>query len=452
MPNVSLKFKSRLNKLRSDGNFNLLLKASSFNAIVKLAGTAFGFLASFLIARHYGPGLVGQLATLTSTFTLLSLFALFGNQTLTIKIIPEYVEKYGHTTAKIIYFKLLTITLFFTTGVIAIWYLIEFLTPLTFLRGLEQYAILVAVLIFIAANRRINTQALRGLGDYKIYSYFQLLLPVLLALTAITAIFFKIPEQNLLYMYFMPQLVVCILSFYFVNKTFYLQSRDSTAQQDSKSLLPTSYSLIKSSFPMFGVTISTAIIAHFDILMLNYFTSSATVGIYAIYAKIIIITSLATSSINAMFAPTVSKLFAAKNLNELKIFAKKTTLLSFSLSLALILIFILIHKPFLSLYGQEFLKELPTLYVLIFCSLISSFFGPVGLYLNMTGHQSSFFRIIFLAALMNIVINALLIPVWGSPGAAVATLICVVTWNILATRKVLREFGYTIVWSGGLCV
>jgi len=446
---ISLKVTSAINRIRNDSNFSLLLKASSFNVMTKIVGTAFGFLASILIARSYGPELYGIVATISSAFTLLSLIALFGNQTLIVKIIPEYIEKHGYPIAKKLYFRILLISLYLTGGIILLWTLSEYLTPITLFRGLEQHSLLIAVLIAIATYKRLNTKTLRALGDYKIYSMFDLLTPVLLALLVLISISLKVPAHYFQYFYFVPQVILCALSFYFVHSVYSQKSKDAFNKKPSPKALPTKASLIKTSFPMFGITISTAIIAHFDILMLNHFTSPGTVGVYAIYAKIVIISSLATQTINSMFAPTVSRLFSANKFDELKIFAKKTTFLSFSVSITLTAIFLLIHKPFLGLYGDDFLTELPTLYTLLFSSVVISFFGPVGFYLNMTGHQASFFKIILLAACMNIVLNILLIPTWGAFGAAFATLLCVLTWNILATLKTLKEFKHTIVWTGG---
>ena len=414
-----------------------------------MLGLIFGFLASFLIARNYGADLVGNVATITSAFTLLSLVALFGNQTLVLKVLPEFIEKYNHSTAKRVYFQLIIITLYFTCGVVTTWLFLEKFTALTLIRGLEQYTLLVSTLLVLSVFRRLNTKTLRGLGDYKIYSLFELLPPILLASTATVAIALNTPEHYFQYVYFLPLLIMGFLSFIFVSKTFKFKIKGENNILESPALLPTKASLMRISLPMFGVTLSSAIIAHFDILMLNYFTSSSAVGVYSIYIKIVAITALATQSINAMFAPTVSRLFSSNKEHELKSFAKKTTLLSFTVTLTLAAIVFLFHKPLLGLYGLEFLKETPTLYLLLLATLVSSFFGSVGLYLNMTGHQVSFFRIMLIAAAINIGLNIILIPQWGSSGAAAATLFSIATWNILATRKIYMTYKYTLIWSRG---
>jgi O-antigen/teichoic acid export membrane protein len=257
----------------------------------------------------------------------------------------------------------------------------------------------------------------------------------------------NIPNYIFEFAYFTPHLVLCLLSFFIVKKLFNNKKNKDDKPFDNRQRPPKKLDLFKTSLPMFGVTISTAVMSHFDILMLNYYTSSEAVGIYAIYVKIVVITTLASQSINSMFAPTVSKLHSANKTNELKSFAKKATLLSFGTTLTLSLGFIVIHKPFLGLYGPQFLSELTTLYILILSSVCTGFFGPVGLFLNMTGHQNTFFKIISFAAILNAILNVILIPQWGAQGAAAATLISMVTWNILATRVVLKEFQYTILWT-----
>lgn len=431
-----------------DKYFNNLLKGSSFNAVATAFGVGFGFVATLLIARNYGSDLIGNVATITSTFTLLSLVALLGNQTLALKVLPEHIEKYSYSVAQHVYHKLLVITSWFTCGVIAIWLLIEKGTPLTFLRNLEQYIYLVAILIVLSVFRELNTKTLRGLGDYKIYSLFELLPPILLATTAVFAIGLKVPEHLFQYIYFLPLAIAGLLSFIFVIRTFDVKSLEDSRRTSQSIPLPSKTTLIRTSLPMLGITLSNVIISNFDILMLNYFTSSSVVGVYSIYVKIVGITALATHSINAMFGPTVSKLFSSNEASQLKSFSKKATLLSFTATFGTSFVLILFLEPLLGLFGQEFIEDKRVLYVLIVSTLAGSFFGSVGFYLNMTGHQAYFFRIMICAAVMNVCLNMILIPLWGPMGAAAATLISVVTWNLLATRKIFKEYKYTLIWSG----
>jgi len=436
--------------IKSESAFRYLLKGSATNTIAKLIATALGFLASVLIAKNYGPDLLGKVATITSAFTTLALLAIIGNHTLILKLIPQYVENYNHRTAKKVYFKVLKISSLATIIVVTLWLSTEAIVGTSFLPGLEQYVFLIALLTIIFVFKRLNTIALRALGDYKIFSVFEILPAALLAGAAASAIFLKIPEIYFQFYYFLPLTLVTILSFFFVNKTFELKKTGDLEDSEYPSAIPGSRSLIKMSVPMFGITLSNALIAHFDIFMLNYYTTSSTVGIYSVYVKLAAISAIAINAINSMFAPTVSKLYTKNQKDELRIFSKKTTLYSSIVCLLFVILVIVFHKSILKLYGADFLTELPTFYLLVFSTLAGALFGSVGFYLNMTGHQVSFFRIMFIAALINVVLNTLFIPIWGTFGAATATLISILFSHMLATRKILRENNYTLIWSGGI--
>lgn len=437
-----------LKELSQDKNINYLLKGSSFNVIAKIFGIGFGFLTSVLIARNYGSDLIGNVATITSTFTLLSLLALLGNQTLVLKVLPEYIQNYSYSEAKRVYLRLLLITSCFTCGVVSTWMLLEKKSTFTLLQGLEKYVLLVAALLVLSVFREFNTKTLRGLGDYKIYSLFEFLPAILLGCIAIIAIGLKVPEMYFQYVYYLPLFIMSLLSFLFVKRVFDFRILKDNRSINRLNTLLSKTTLIRMSLPMLGVTLSTAIIAHFDILMLNYFTSSSTVGIYSIYVKIVSITAIATQSINAMFAPTVSKLFSSNERSQLESYAKKVTLISFMTTLAVSVVVAICLEPLLGLFGTDFLEEKISIYILIIATLVSSFFGSVGLYLNMTGHQVYFFRIMIGAAVINVFLNMLFIPLWGLKGAAFATLFSVVAWKLLATRKIFKEHKYTLIWSG----
>ena len=144
---------------------------------------------------------------------------------------------------------------------------------------------------------------------------------------------------------------------------------------------------------------------------------------------------------------TISSLYKKENQKEFKLYLKKATLLSFSCTLLLALLIFVVHKPFLSYFGDEFLHYKIILFILLATTIVSSFFGAVGLFLNMTGHQAIFFKVMIIAALINVALNALLIPSWGIYGAAIATFISVVFWNLVSTITIYKLNGYTLIWT-----
>ncbi len=67
--------------------------------------------------------------------------------------------------------------------------------------------------------------------------------------------------------------------------------------------------------------------------------------------------------------------------------------------------------------------------------------GSVGLILIMTGHEDDTFKGLVVATIANVILNALLIPIWGLEGAAAANAVSMIIWNILLGIRVHRRLG-----------
>jgi O-antigen/teichoic acid export membrane protein len=68
--------------------------------------------------------------------------------------------------------------------------------------------------------------------------------------------------------------------------------------------------------------------------------------------------------------------------------------------------------------------------ILLVGRLINIVSGSVGYLMNMTGYQKEYNYIMIISAVINIVLNYFLIPIYGIEGAAMASAISMVLWNI----------------------
>jgi len=428
-----------------------LIKGSSLHVITQMAAIALGFISSFLVAKYFGAALVGNIATITSLFSLLGLLSLVGNQSLALKVVPQQLLKGGYLSASITYKRLLINSTYASIILISVWILVELHLPFTLLKGLESYLYLTALLIIINVFFILNGKILRGLGDYKYFTLLDFLPAAFSLCTVIIAITLNISGENYLLIHFLPRLVLVALAFYLVRN---LLRKINVKEIAENTTFPTTVStptkryLLRTSVPMLGITISTASIAHLDILMLNHFSSPTVVGVYSIYVKFAGVAAMATVSINAMFAPKIAALHTEENHKELKTFSKNVTLLLFSAVVGLTTLLLLIHRPLLAFYGPQFLSALPALYILLISNAVMAFFGSFGFFLNMTGHQNSFFWIILAAAVLNAMLNYIFIPTYGIHGAAIATLLATLVSSVLATFKIKAINNYTLIWTG----
>jgi O-antigen/teichoic acid export membrane protein len=72
---------------------------------------------------------------------------------------------------------------------------------------------------------------------------------------------------------------------------------------------------------------------------------------------------------------------------------------------------------------------------------MNSVMGLNGTVLAMTRYASDCAWIVAVGATVNVLLNAWLIPIYGSTGAAISTASSMVIWNILLSLQVYRRLG-----------
>ena len=83
-------------------------------------------------------------------------------------------------------------------------------------------------------------------------------------------------------------------------------------------------------------------------------------------------------------------------------------------------------------FGKEYLSGQKSLLILMIGQFFSSMAGSVGYILQMTGRQSIFQNIILISTFINIILNFILIPRYGLIGAAFASMVSIILWNLLS--------------------
>jgi O-antigen/teichoic acid export membrane protein len=76
--------------------------------------------------------------------------------------------------------------------------------------------------------------------------------------------------------------------------------------------------------------------------------------------------------------------------------------------------------------------------------MINAGMGSVGLILNMTGNEKDTLKGHIIAALVNIILNLVLIPYFGINGAAWATAVSMICWNLILGLLVFKRLG---IWA-----
>lgn len=186
------------------------------------------------------------------------------------------------------------------------------------------------------------------------------------------------------------------------------------------------------------------VISWSDTLMLGYFLPEDQVGMYRIVFKIATLITFAQFALNTVVAPMVSAMSEEREkLHEL---AHKVAQLNLVTAGPIFLAIVFLGPILISLFGVAHANEAyPWLILLAMGQLTNAFAGPVLNILNMTGYEKSAQNTMLVIAVLNIVFNYFLIPSYGPLGAAVATTITMMGWNIWAAYLVFKYHGVIAV-------
>ena len=176
-----------------------------------------------------------------------------------------------------------------------------------------------------------------------------------------------------------------------------------------------------------------------DVLMLKQFDNYAVVAIYSVAVKLTLLLSVALASVNAVLAPKIAEDYNRKDLNSLALKVKKSTRLIFFSTAPAIVILALSAEWILSWFGPAYGGAKTPLLILLLGQAVNTLCGSVGVYLNMTNKQKAFQWIVASALILNVALNAYLIPLYGMNGAAWATASSMMAWNIIAVIYVYKR-------------
>jgi len=186
---------------------------------------------------------------------------------------------------------------------------------------------------------------------------------------------------------------------------------------------------------------SSGILSQTDTVMIGSLIGPESAGIYNAAVKTSLWTSFVLQIVNMVAAPMFTTLYTQGDMVGLQKVVSRVTIWIFYPTIAIAVCLMIFTQPILSLFGPGFIAANWSLKVLVLGQLINALCGSVGYLMIMTGHQNQSFRVIFCSALLNVVLNAILIPSFGIVGAAIATSFTMIVWNVWLGILVVKYVG-----------
>lgn len=426
-----------------DQNFNELLKGSSISLFLKVFGMLLNYLAMLFITNQYGAAEWGIYSLCITVLSIAILLPKFGFDTALVRIITELITHKNHTEIKKVIIKSIIISFLISCLVIIILNLFSNTLVYDILNQEDikpyvkpiSYAVLpmVAVVMISAIFQAFKKTVMFMLFQATLINFFFLILLLIYSVTD------RHVEIFTLYFY-----SVCIVMVLGILSTILFLKTNSKTSVSGKSYSFKDISNI--SLPMMLSSSFALLMGWTDIIMLSYYKTAEDIGIYNSSLKLAALSGITLIAINAITTPKFVEFYATRDFDGLKDIVKKSTKLIFFATTPILFVLILFSKQILRLFGEEFESGYFALIVLCIAGFINSISGSVGYIMQMTDQQKTYQNVIMLSFFINLLLNFMFIPVYGFNGAAIASSISMVFWNVCLVFIIKRKFGFWTIY------
>lgn len=441
------KIKSYLSKYSRDVHFFELIKGAYSTFLLKIVGLLVGYGLAIFITNKFGAFVFGQYVTALLIVEILSIISRLGIDTVLVRFISRYVHKGASSLINQLFFKSIALV---TLSAVVFTLLLLFFSDYiaNFMNLDEEYLLIVSFSFIPLVLFHMNTQAIRGLKQMMSFSFLNnvaITLSTFILMVVLVA--FSTSEKLPIYAYVMSVFVMTISSYFlwFFHRAKIVDSK----QNNSESELSTK-ALFKVSIPLLLGQSMMLIMGKVDLFMLANMTSSDKVGIYNIALKLSMLAYMGLMAVNSIAAPKFSEIHSSGDIDALKKIVQQSTKTIFWVTFPVILLFLIFPDTILGVFGDEFKLAAMALIILSISKMFSAISGSVGTFLQMVGKQNVFQNILIFTAIINIVLNYTLIPMYGIDGAAFASAISGVIWNVLMIIYIKKNFGFYSIYFPGI--
>ncbi len=431
---ITEKLKTQLEPYRQ------LLKIGAGTASLRISAILLTFACSIVLARILGPKGFGVYSYTFAIATLLAVPVQMGMPTLIFRETAKAVTQSNWARMKGLWFWS-TVRVSVASFVIAVLGLL--LLWLTQSKFSYQASITMAIslgLIPLMALGSARAAALRGLGFIIQGLLPETVVKPIFLLILVGFAFLVLDRQLLPSEAMVAQLLSVCLAFVF-GAVLLIQFKPKQFVE-TKSVETDGRAWWAALWPFTLIAGFEIILQRTDLIMIGYWLPVEQVGFYKIAVSIGAMALFGLRVVGLTVGHQVIQYISNGKNSELARLSSSCAIFSLAITVPVVLGLAFWGEDILVLvYGEEFSASYSPLLVLIIAQLISAFFGINQLILNMSGFERDSLRGVLLSAGVNVILNAILIPIYGMIGAAIATMISTSVLNIYTWNRVKSTLG-----------
>ncbi len=410
-------------------SIKIIAKGSSIGLIGAMLGTAIGYLSRMIIARYLGPEEYGLISMGFAIMMVGATFSLMGLNSGIKRFIPYYVGKNDenkiHGTIISSLKICIPLSFLFTTAII---YNAEWISNRLFQEAeMQPILTIFAIAIPFWTLTVIFNSVSIGFQKMQYHIYSMYIFKDSFKLIAIVA--FLILGKGMIGAasgWVLAIIGMSILSYYFLETKVH-----SLLKWKDKNI--TMYrELLVFSVPLIFVGVTDMVTTWSDTFMLGYFSNAFEVGIYNAALPTSKMLGIPIGPLGNIFGPVIVGLYAKNKLGDMKQIYFTVTKWIFLLVFPGFLFMVIFSNQILTiLFGEMYRYGATAMSILAFCIFITALVGPTTSVITAFGRTKIIMNCSIFGAIMNLILNYLLIPEYGINGAAIATGISLATISIL---------------------
>ena len=293
---------------------------------------------------------------------------------------------------------------------------------------------IVAVLMAFDSLRGFAVSIARAKNKMQIESAVGVITDGFITLLGIVALLMLPSAAYLAYGYTAGAVIGTLITFFILRKDF--------SRIFNHFNLHTAQKLLTSSWQFALMGLFGGLMINIDTLIIGWFRTAHDLGLYGAAQRPILLLYMLPGFLSVSLFPIISKHFAEKNMEAIKNQVEKSIAITMLGALPLLAGGLVVGVPLtLFLFGESFAEAALPLQILLL-TLPLVFAGTIIGSAIFACHKQKIFIVVYgLGALVNLLLDLLLIPKYGVGGSAVATLIAQIFsngWLWIYTRKIIH--------------
>tara|TARA_Y100000310_G_scaffold206149_1_gene206504 strand:+ start:1234 stop:2832 length:1599 start_codon:yes stop_codon:yes gene_type:complete len=422
------------NKKEIDESLSFLAKSAVIVLIGLILSKIFSYIYRIMIARIYGPDIYGIFFLAFSIVGLLIYFVLLGFDSGIVRNIPLYKSKKKTREIKFLLdFSFWTILIFgLFIG------LLLFLFSETISIGLFHEPRLIfflqifSILVPVIALTNYFLAIINGYEKIGWFSFIENIWKSTMNILFLTfLVLLGIGYSSVPLSFLLAGISTLILSYIIVQKYTPHISKKVKRELKHNKKKEVRNDFLKFSVPLLFFNVISVLMAWIDSFSLGYFKSATEVGIYQAAVPIALLLYLAPQLFTKLLLPLFSREYGNKKIEVIKQLSQQVGKWILLINLPLFLILFLFSENFINLlFGNDFISSAIALRILLVGVFFLSICRVSNRLLTMAGKTKTILVDIIIAVVVNLILNAVLIPMptifgienkSGINGAAIAT-------------------------------